>query len=161
MIAVIDHSNDSVRVLTLRVFQDLRNDSRLAGPIALNNPDTFSNLEAFLHLMRSDLNFKWLRLFCQECYKSILNYRDEPFAILELSISDFDSVTNLNLLQWVISDGFLKSVIGENIPVILVLTFKFIEVGLGCWIDLEQFYFFETWTDIFCNELGSSEILIQ
>ena len=85
----------------------------------------------------------------------------EAFAVFELSFSDFDSITNLNLKLWIISDCLLESIIVKKVPLILIIVLVLIEMRLGGRIDLEHLYFFEAWAYIFRDQLAGLEFLIQ
>ena len=160
MTAIIHHSDDCVRILTLRVLQNLRDDPWLTCPVPLYDPHAFSHFETFLDNMCPCFDLKWFGLFCLKSDKAILYDCDEAFAVFELTLHDLDTVADLDLQLRIVSDGLVQGVVVEEVPLVLVIVLVFVEVGLCSWVYLEHFHFLKTWTNIFCDEFVCSELLV-
>lgn len=161
MTAIIHHSDDCMRILTLRVLQNLRDDPWLTCPVPLYDPHAFSNFETFLDNMCPCFDLKWFGLFCLKSYEAILYESDEAFAVFELTLSDLDAVADLDLQLRVVSYGLVQSSVVEEVPLVLVVVLVFVEMRLCGRVYLEHFDFLKTWANILCDELVGFELLVQ
>lgn len=121
VVAVSDHRNDSMRVKTIVVLQDLSYDARLTCSITLDNFDCFTELEALSNLESSSLDLEWLSIISHEGDVPIKNVRNKALARLELAIDNFDSVANLNLQLRIVSDCPKESFVVKDVPFVLVI----------------------------------------
>lgn len=111
--------------------------------------------------MRPCFDLKWFGLLCLKSYKAILNESNAAFAVFKLTLSDLDAVTDLDLQLRVISYGLVQSFIVEEVPLVLVIVFVFVEMRLCGRVNLEHFDFLETWANILCDEFVGFELLVQ
>jgi len=161
MAAVVHHSDDRMRILALRVLQNLRDDPRLTRPVALYDSHTFPDLETFFDNMCPCFDIKWFGLLCLKSNEAILYECNEAFAVFELTLGDLDAVADLDLQLRVVSYGLVQGFVVEKVPLVLIVVLVFVEVGLRGWVYLEHFHFLKTWTNIFRDELICFELLVQ
>ena len=86
---------------------------------------------------------------------------DQTVAVFELTFGNLDSISNLDLKLWVISDGFSKSLIVQEVPLILIVIVKLVKMRLRGLVDLEHLDLLKARAHVLCVELRSIELLVE
>lgn len=102
-----------------------------------------------------------LGVLSQKMNVPIMDLLDHPVAVFELTFGNLDTISNLNLKLRVISDSLTKSLIIQEVPLVLIVVIKLVKMRLSGWIDLKHFHLLKTWADVLNNEFRSIEFLIK
>lgn len=158
---ILDHCDDCVRIKTVLIAHNFSDDSLFPSSVALDDSHRLTDLEAFSDMESLGFDLDRFRVLCQKVNVAIMDLLDHSVAVFELTLGNFDTISNLNLKLGVISDSLTKSLIIQEVPLVLVVIIELVKMRLSGWIDLKHFDLLKTWTDVLNNEFGSIEFLIK